>query len=147
MKKKKIIFIAVLVLLGFWLFRIQSLIDIAKIDIETANIGSIVVIDDEGHRRGEFDDKKTIEELFQMLENAEVRLDGWWGNTIRTEGGELLYHLRFYDEKWLPSSELFYFCTNGQIYYDHFIYKLQGEDMQECTDILEEILQEYEVES
>ena len=144
-KKKKLILIAVLILLGFWLFRTQTLMNVAKLDMETANIGTIIVMDEGHHRRAEFENKETIEALFEMLENTEVRFDGWWINTIRTDGGELLYHLRFYHEDWLPSSRMLFFCTNGQVYYDQSIYKLQGEDMEKCTDTLERILQEYEV--
>jgi len=145
MKKKVLIVVVILILFGFWLFRTQTLMDIAKPDRETAHIGSVVVMEEYGNRRAEFENKETIEALFEMLENTEVRFDGWWINTIRTDGGELLYHLRFYHEEWLPSSRMLFFCTNGQVYYDHSIYKLQGEDMQKCTDTLERILQEYEV--
>ena len=144
-KKKKLILIAVLILLGFWLFRTQTLMNVAKLDMETANIGTIIVMDEGHHRRAEFENKETIEALFEMLENTEVRFDGWWTDVIRYDAAEKLYHLEFYDEKWLPSSELFYFCTNGNVYYGNFLYKLQGEDMEKCTDTLERILQEYEV--
>lgn len=143
--KKKWILIAVLILLGFWLFRTQTLMNVAKLDMETANIGTIIVMDEGHHRRAEFENKETIEALFEMLENTEVRFDGWWTDVIRYDAAEKLYHLEFYDEKWLPSSELFYFCTNGNVYYGNFLYKLQGEDMEKCTDTLERILQEYEV--
>ena len=143
--KKKWILIAVLILLGFWLFRTQTLMNVAKLDMETANIGTIIVMDEGHHRHAEFENKETIEALFEMLENTEVRFDGWWTDVIRYDAAEKLYHLEFYDEKWLPSSELFYFCTNGNVYYGNFLYKLQGEDMEKCTDTLERILQEYEV--
>ena len=142
--KKTWIRAAMLILFGLWLFRVQMLMDVANLDMETANIGTIIVVDDGHHRRAEFEDKKVIEELFEMLENTEVRFDGWWTDVIRYDAAEKLYHLEFYDEKWLPSSELFYFCTNGNVYYGNFLYKMQGEDMQKCTDILEELLQEYE---
>ena len=145
LKKKKLIFVAVLVLVGLWLFRPQTMMDIAKLDMETANIATIIVHDEGKLRRAEIGDKNIIKELFEMLENTDVRFDGWRINTIRYDAAEKLYHLEFYDEKWLPSSELFYFCTNGNIYYGHFLYKMQGEDVEKCTDILEKLLQEYEV--
>ena len=143
--KRKWILVAILILFGFWLFRTQTMMGVAKLDMETANVGTIIVMDDGRHRRAEFEDKEIIKELFELLENTEVRFDGWWTDTIRYDAREKLYHLKFYDEKWLPSSELFYFCTNGNVYYGNFLYKLQGENMQKCTDVLEGILQEYEV--
>lgn len=145
MKKKNLIIAVIVILFGFWHFRSQMLMDIAKLDIETAQIGSIVAMEEEGHRRSEFDNKETLEVLFEMLENTEVRFDGWWMDTIRTDGEELLYHLRFYHEDGLPSSRMLFFSTNGQVYFNHSIYKLHGEDMRKCTDILERILQEYEI--
>ncbi len=82
------------------------------------------------------------------MEDREVRLDGFWGDTIswKSGEGERMYSLRFYDEIGHASEDIT-FINTGRIYYKRPFYQVIGKHKTRCTDYLEEILQEYEVES
>lgn len=89
-------------------------------------------------------EKEDMEALLEKLGETSVRLDGLWLTGLIEYKQEQLYSMQFYVEDWAPASEWIYFVTDGRIYYQNRVYRIQKEDRQSCMELFAETIQNYE---
>lgn len=147
---KVVLAIVLVVLVAVWLFRVQAVTDAIKIEKEEAAICRIEAYEKKGvdlsRSAAEIMAKEDIEALLKRLGESLVRFDGLWLTDIIEYSQEQLYSIQFYEEDWAPASEWIYIVTDGRIYYQNRVYRIQKEDRQSCMELFAETIQKYETE-
>jgi len=151
MKKKKV-FIGILILLllfGMYLKReryLGEVLDISREDIRKCSVEEIYAAEDAWkYKTVEIVDWEIIGNILNQLDETRVSFKKWaWTSDL--EKGEYCYDLLIFDNSkyWIR------FMENGEIQIlnmGHWVFEANAEDTKECIDILENLIQEYEVKS
>lgn len=136
--RKVVVAVVLIVLAGVWLFRVQAVTDAIKIEAKEAAICRIEAFEnkdgDISRSVAEITEKEAMEALMERLGETSARFDGLWLTDGIEYSREQLYSIQFYDEDWVPVSEGIYFVTDGRMYYQNQVYRIQEEDRQDCME-------------
>lgn len=150
MKKRKILIVIFILLsfIGMYAKRERNfgeLLDISKKDVWKCTVEEIYHAGTQWNYRSATVEQEEINRILNMLDETTVSFKTWeWNSELNA--GEYCYELLIFDK----SKHWIRFMEDGEVHIlngGHWVFEGNEEDVREYMDILEELLQEYEVAS